>query len=262
MQSRSLISLAVFSFLGPACRDEAGGVVKTTDGGNGDGGDKFLVDGRSSDAGSDDGGNGDRASADGTAPDGSKSDRCALPADCPGGTCWQFPDGHRDCVSAGSNYATDSCQGGFPGCCMKDSECAAKPGGRCVSYQLGRCGGAVIAGNGCRYDECATDADCNARKGGACIPAGAFGAVTRACLYGPCRFDGDCRQKPGGRCQAVPFFPGCGPASGPTLFCSYDGDPCKLGGPCSSTDAGFGLQICGPRVDLQGTECQALLLPP
>src|SRR5262245_18077792 len=49
------------------------------------------------------------------------SDSCSGPADCPGGTCWQSPDGTKSCIKPVEQLVTDMCQAGADPlvCCTK-----------------------------------------------------------------------------------------------------------------------------------------------
>jgi len=120
------------------------------------------------------------------------------------------------------------------------------------------CGGALPAGNTCRYDQCSVDADCTAQApAGAtvatCVPSGAFGLYNSACIYGGCRTDADCTRHPGGQCQY-----GLAATNGvcnlvDVLFCAYPNDPCQTG--TNGTTGCVGDMICVPDADYQGRQC-------
>ena len=181
-------------------------------------------------------------------------DRCTGDGDCPGGTCWRFPEGQAACATP-APIATEPCDAApptwLPCECERDGDCAARPGGRCVPHALGWCGGAAPPpGNGCRYDGCAGDGDCTAQANGRCVPAGAFGLVNRTCVYGACRFSAECTSGSAGQCR---YHGGrCG--GGAVFFCAYEGDPCRTDSECPPASDGR-RQICVPRVDNQGTRC-------
>jgi hypothetical protein len=149
-------------------------------------------------------------------------------------------------------------------CCSKDADCAetGKTDARClplIDVEENFCGGAVPAGNVCRYDQCADDADCKAQTPtgatvATCLPSGAFGRYNTACVYGGCRTDADCTKHPGGQCQY-----GLAATNGvcnlnDVLFCAYPSDPCQTGANGTTTGCANGM-ICVPNADYQGREC-------
>jgi hypothetical protein len=158
-------------------------------------------------------------------------------------------------------------------CCSKDADCtqAGKANARCLPlFDVAQnfCGGALPAGNVCRYDQCSADLDCAAGKPAGvtvatCFPAGAPPShvadaptlYNSACVYGVCRTDADCTLHPGGQCLY-----GLAATNGVcnlnyVLFCAYPSDPCQTGptGVMGCTNAGN--SACVPNANYQGRAC-------
>ena len=98
--------------------------------------------------------------------------------------------------------------------CMHQSECDARPFGRCEGSP----------GVGCYYprEPCTTDADCTSAPDGKCPSytetlrcesSDRCWVVQPACLYpnlgGGCATDADCTQRPGGECRRTITFARC-----------------------------------------------------
>jgi hypothetical protein len=149
--------------------------------------------------------------------------------------------------------------GGTTMCCSKDADCAetGKTDARClplVDVEQNFCGGAVPAGNVCRYDQCADDADCKAQTPigatvATCLPSGIFDHYNTACAYGVCRTDADCTKHPGGSCEYGLAATNGVCSLNDVLFCAYPSDPCQ-----TTTGCDNGM-ICVPNADYQGREC-------
>ena len=188
-------------------------------------------------------------------------DECQRDADCPTIQCIKAPCPTNLCVLGADGFhhcrprqplALASCNSGpaGPACCSSDAQCTTQARGICVPASEGSCGGALLPGNECRYDECQRDADCTAMPRGVCT-----GGYPRRCLYGVCRQNADCVAKPGGICSLTSIGLYCREEA---VFCRYPSDPCQTNSDCQ---AGMS-QACVPNPGGQGTSCQTQPPPP
>ena len=137
------------------------------------------------------------------------------------------------------------CPAGFDGGeCQVDSDCVARPFGRC-----GLPSGLVdVPGCICTYG-CATDDDCAAGAVCACDTTGEV-AAPGVCVPERCNDAADC---PGGRCGLARFEEGCGVI--PALGCRTADDACTHNRECVPCDDGDGLCLaeCWP-TDFGGSQ--------
>jgi len=189
-------------------------------------------------------------------------DQCASDADCvvlciappcPQGICELRDDGYRACVPR-VDYEGAACEPQGPeDCCETADDCSAEPGGRCVPFAIGYCGGPAPPDySTCRYDNCDGDDDCTEGDHGVCL-----GDNPRRCFYGPCRSSADCTQGLNGRCVAAMAGQPCASL---VVYCRYDDDPCASPADCVS-DGGM-RQVCEPDDDGHGRHCELQQDPP
>ena len=149
--------------------------------------------------------------------------QCDSTVACDGQECFQIGVTAPYC-SLGANLNVETCPLEDPdNPCCEDADCTEGDNGRCVSFQVGYCGGAAPPMlNVCRYDECQIGLDC--QEGYACASAGTFGKPVNTCIAAICERDADCNDGEGGRCAILHTSDTC---PEPVLGCTYDGDECR-----------------------------------
>lgn len=190
-------------------------------------------------------------------------DECDSSEDCPPIECLVPPCPEPVCALGSQGYRVCQTRDPLPvgtcteptgePCCVTSEDCQDAPGGQCVPFSLGYCGGPAPPDySTCRYDTCDSDADCTGGEHGVCLID-----YPRTCNYGPCSTSADCTEGLGGRCVMTHAGQPCPEL---VVFCTYDDDPCDSDGDCAPID---GMQqVCEPDADGHGRRCAPWQPPP
>lgn len=177
---------------------------------------------------------------------------CLVPP-CPEVVCALGSQGHRVCQARDPLPVGNCSEPTGEPCCSSSDDCQEAPGGQCVPFSLGYCGGPAPPDTStCRYDSCDSDSDCTAGEHGVCLVD-----YPRTCNYGPCSRSADCTEGAGGRCVMTRAGQPCPEL---VVFCTYDDDPCDSDDDCA--EANGMRQVCEPDSDGHGRRCAPWQPPP
>ena len=177
---------------------------------------------------------------------------CLVPP-CPEPVCALDSQGYRVCQTRDPLPVGNSCEPSGESCCENSDDCENAPGGQCVPFSFGYCGGPAPPDiSTCRYDTCDSDADCTAGEHGVCLLD-----YPRTCNYGPCNESADCTEGTGGRCVMRAAGQPCPDL---VVVCLYDDDPCDSDGDCPLVQEV--RQVCEPDSDGHGRRCVPWQPPP
>jgi hypothetical protein len=177
---------------------------------------------------------------------------CLVPP-CPESVCALGSQGYRVCQTRDPLPVGNCTEPSSEACCATSDDCQDAPGGQCVPFSLGYCGGPAPPDHStCRYDTCDSDSDCTGGEHGVCLID-----YPRTCSYGPCRTSADCTEGPGGRCVMTRVGQPCPELA---VFCTYDDDACASDADCPRANAM--QQVCEPDADGHGRGCVPWQPPP